>query len=1420
MKSIYTITATFLITAFSVLFTEKSIAQNYGLPPGWEFVATSTNPHGMIILLDANPRINDILIQPGDYIGAFFTDDSGNLVCGGADFWLGDENIIFTIYGDEPITPWKDGFSYAEQMYFKVYSWSNQKEYDVDNYSFSNIYYGSDHWTPLGLSAMDNLVCNVGFDAYASATPNPVCIGDEITLSANIFIGTTGSYTYTWTSQPEGFSSTNPQNFLSPLVTTTFYLTVSDGLLISNHELTVTVNEYPVIEAGSDMTICPMGCAELSADAQNFSTIVWVSGGDGSFNNPNTVNAIYYPGDTDIMNGAATLEVIANPLSACNVYASDNVEITIQSIPTFGTETNLTMCGPQYIILDADANNYSTILWSTNGDGTFSNPNSEGTDYFPGTSDIQLGEFTLNICATAIPPLTGQECLQIHVEIIDAPTVFAPASQTKCDNLPIPVTCIPNNYTGLLWTTQGDGTFENPQIPSTKYYAGEQDKTTGGTIVSVNVFGEGACETSPVTKNITLNLNPSPKVEAGDASVVCTGNTLELSGSVEDYTYFMWSTSGDGYFSNMLAINPIYYPGANDETNGGFTLTLTAYPIYPCLGTVSDELAIEIVGEPFVDISIDENQIFPMGQPLELTTQGDDFISINWETTGDGTFEDPNILAPSYMPGTNDASGVEVIFSVVAIAASNCGNNATDQLTVSFTQLASISAGADITACENGATLSAISQFCNSLEWVSNGDGEFTDPSSETTTYIPGPNDVLGGMAELCVNGFYGENQSVSDCIILSIVSNPNIEISNSQVDACHNESVQIEVSATNYSSIFWYTTNGGGEFGSNGNTTNTYNPAPSVDYPQGCITVFVLAQPLTACSIVDEENFDICFIANPEVTANHVDACYNEAVQLEVTATNYSSIFWYTTNGGGEFSSNGTTTNTYNPAPSVDYPQGCITVFVLAQPLGSCTIVDEDSFDICFIEDPEITAGEDATILEDASFSTTSIVTNQASVLWETSGDGYFSDAASVTSEYFPGSQDINTGEVELTITALPIANCGNSVSDQINLTIHRVQNIYIPAGWNGFSSYISNESAIEDVFAPIADYLIIAQTMNTVYWPEGNVNNIGTFSNSTGYKVKLTEGATISLTGKFSTTRTINLIEGWNIIPVLASSNINPYDFVNKFNGALILMKEIGGNGIIWPDLNIFNMPAIHPGNAYLVAVNQNITLTFESYDEMKSGTNGSKVVSNSNSPWTAPEQTTISHSIAFVGSALNQLNTGDFLGAFNQAGKCVGMTEITDGNQNIAVTIFGDEAITSDVEGMKAGEAIGFRIFNNNQQSETTVSVEYSSGYAGTNGLFMENGLSVVENLIIKSTTTNEINTNTISIYPNPSKGMVTFSTDDAFANYHISISNMSGHVIIENNFTGISQLDLSTYPKGFYLVNIKGDTCHSIEKLILD
>jgi subtilase family serine protease/streptogramin lyase len=79
----------------------------------------------------------------------------------------------------------------------------------------------------------------------ATATPPEICSGSSATLHA-VPHGGYGNYTFSWTSDPPGFSSTQQNPVVSPVVTTTYYVNVSDGHDNASASSTVTLyNNQP-----------------------------------------------------------------------------------------------------------------------------------------------------------------------------------------------------------------------------------------------------------------------------------------------------------------------------------------------------------------------------------------------------------------------------------------------------------------------------------------------------------------------------------------------------------------------------------------------------------------------------------------------------------------------------------------------------------------------------------------------------------------------------------------------------------------------------------------------------------------------------------------------------------------------------------------------------------------------------------------------------------------------------------------------------------------------------------------------------------------------------------------------------------------------------------------------------------------------
>lgn len=911
---------------------DLTISDKSSLPPGWDYQSSSSNPHGIIVVLGANPRINDIPLKFGDYIGAFFTDDNGILKCAGADFWTGTENIIFPVFGNNPETPEKDGFSFGETMYFKVYYKDNNKDYNVDELQWDPEYASSDKWYPFGLSSITDLACNVTFDAYATISSNPICVGQTIELEAHIFVETTGNYTYSWSSLPEGFASTliNPTD--TPQSSIRYNLEVFDGTNYSNHAIDLVVNEHPQVVTSEDQTICINQSAGISATATNASAVMWASNGDGTFTYPNSLASTYFPGVIDKENSEVTLTIFAYPLSPCANFSTDEVNIFLEPLPEISLIPEYNFCENQDMIVEAEAINHAGVLWTTNGDGTFSSPDSLTTHYFPGTSDLVLNEFILTVCATAVLPCLTSACVSTQINTHNTPTVNVPGSRTSCENSPVNINSIAFNYSSTLWTSQGDGTFLNPNLLNTKYFPGPEDIAAGGNIININAFGNGFCQDFPVTKNLQIILIAQPEVNAGDDTEVCVGNLVHLAGEASDYTYVNWTSGGDGFFANNNILDAIYYPGPVDFNSESFELYLLANPISPCNGTITDTI-----------------KVFP----------------------------------------------------------------------------------------------------------------------------VPGP------------------------------------EI---------------------------------------------------------------------------------------EIGVNQAWMCFDSDYYFSQTETSNSSSFeWFSINGGGTFDDNTILHPTYFPNPETDYNIGCIVIGVIAHPEQPCTSAVEDYMSLCFSAPPQAFAGDDATITSIETFIPNSFAINQSSVNWETSGDGTFDDYTLIAPEYTPGASDTENYLATLSFIAEPGNGCVVAAYDTLDLTILRNQEIWIEQGSSGFSLFIdATGKSLEEVLAPVSGQLIFAQNFTDVYWPEYNINTIGDFSNLSGYRVVLNSGATLQVSGYETSQKLILLKEGWNILPVLSSCAINTGEIIDQLDANLIIITEMDGDAVAWPNGNLITLTELMPGKAYMIKLTKDISFT----------------------------------------------------------------------------------------------------------------------------------------------------------------------------------------------------------------------------------
>lgn len=110
-----------------------------------------------------------------------------------------------------------------------------------------------------GCAGSDQVLVSVSGGALAlivMASPDEICVGNSTQLNA-IVSGGSGTYTYSWTSNPAGFTSDIPNPIVFPAITTTYTVTVNDGSNNVTDNAEVTVNPFPGVPA------MPAGPAEI-----------------------------------------------------------------------------------------------------------------------------------------------------------------------------------------------------------------------------------------------------------------------------------------------------------------------------------------------------------------------------------------------------------------------------------------------------------------------------------------------------------------------------------------------------------------------------------------------------------------------------------------------------------------------------------------------------------------------------------------------------------------------------------------------------------------------------------------------------------------------------------------------------------------------------------------------------------------------------------------------------------------------------------------------------------------------------------------------------------------------------------------------------------------------------------------------------
>ena len=161
----------------------------------------------------------------------------------------------------------------------------------------------------------------------------------------------------------------------------------------------------------------------------------------------------------------------------------------------------------------------------------------------------------------------------------------------------------------------------------------------------------------------------------GDTAICQNEQVFVIRYANAPFTYLrsVWSTSGDGFFTAPNNLRTSYLPGVEDYSRGEVKLSLQV--------TTTDEVFVEsfmlsFSSDPLAFAGNDTLIGSDSSLRLNMATAAY-FDQINWQSTGDGMFENQNLINTIYTPGDQDKLNGQVF--LILDATSECGV-ATDTL--------------------------------------------------------------------------------------------------------------------------------------------------------------------------------------------------------------------------------------------------------------------------------------------------------------------------------------------------------------------------------------------------------------------------------------------------------------------------------------------------------------------------------------------------------------------------------------------------------------------------------------------------------------------------------------------------------------------------------------------------------------------
>lgn len=560
-----------------------------------------------------------------------------------------------------------------------------------------------------------------------------VCSNSPVTLagtrggSATASIWSDGTGTYSST------SSLTPTYTLglSDVGTVALTLTAIDPTGICpdvSDQVIITIDQAPVVSAGLGQTICSNSTVTLGGTlggvASNPTWSVTGGGTAGTFDNANSLNAIYTPSSANITSGFVTLTLTtSDPVGPCSAVSS-NVSITINPVATVSAGTDFVSCSGSPIQLPGVIGGSATsATWSGGNGGIFSPDASAITGtYTPTEQEFIDNSVTLTL--TTNDPVGPCPAVDANVTI----TFANPATSTVSPDLTI---CegesvnVSGTFGGAASSASWVYVIENSSTPgiilpnansaAISYQPSASDITNGrARLIYRTNNPAGPC--NAVDDTVTITINRTPFLLNNNTAIGCTGDPINLQlvvggGLTADFSWFANdnpNVSGESVgvqttslISDVLTLNP------GVTTNQ--TVLYTVTPTILASGCVGTPLQISLTVVPRPSISNVTDQLLCANTATQVTNWqtnvfggGYSWVYDNYTIPSIGIGQNGNGQIPSFIAVNN--SGVTQVARIIVTPLNAGCPGVADTMLITVLPISTVTDPADQVLCANTLT--------------------------------------------------------------------------------------------------------------------------------------------------------------------------------------------------------------------------------------------------------------------------------------------------------------------------------------------------------------------------------------------------------------------------------------------------------------------------------------------------------------------------------------------------------------------------------------------------------------------------------------------------------------------------------------------------------------------------------------------